>query len=32
MVHHVEAPEKGDRMKHDVLKIYREVEDQHPKA
>jgi hypothetical protein len=29
MVNHVEAPEQRDRMKHDVLKIDGEVEDQH---
>ena len=29
MVNHVEAPEQGDGMKHDMLKIDGEVEDQH---
>jgi hypothetical protein len=32
MMNHVEAPEEGNGMKHDVLNIYREVEDQHTKA
>jgi hypothetical protein len=29
MVHHVEAPEEGNGVKHDVLKIYGKIEDQY---
>jgi hypothetical protein len=31
MMNHVEAPEEWNGMKHDVLNIYREVENQHTK-
>jgi hypothetical protein len=32
MMDHMEAPEEGNGMKHNVLKINGEVEDQHPQA